>query len=307
MTMGKQGIASGSAGLAVEKAARILVVDDEDIIRVLLDEILTEEGYKVFQAEDGRQAVDMLEKESFDLIISDMVMPEVGGIEVLQAAFRIDPHYPVIMITGYPSVETAVKLVSMGAADYITKPFNVDLIKVTVAKVLTMRKSNNVGGETSSGEAFGSLDPDTRAYNIQMFSGLLDNEVARSQYRTHQVSLLVLQIDKFESYVGKGGAAAGDQLVRTLCKVINERRRPGDVLGRSGSSEFALLLPETGREEAEALGHQIRKGVEWNFTVSAGIANFPRDAREPEAIFTTARSAMEAAMQRGGDAILMPK
>lgn len=307
MTTGQQGFATGTAGLAVEKAAKILVVDDEDIIRVLLDEILTEEGYKVFQAENGREAVDLLEKETFDLIISDMVMPEVSGIEVLQAAFRIDPHYSVIMITGYPSVETAVKLVSMGAADYITKPFNVDLIKVTVAKVLTMKKTNSAAGENNSGDSFGSLDVDTGAYNIQMFSGLLDNELARSQYRSHEASLLLMEIDKFDTYVGKGGAAAGDQLVKSLCKAINEHKRPGDVLGRSGSSEFALLLPETGREEAEALGHRIRKGVEWNFTLSAGIANFPRDAREPQAIFTTAKSAMEAAKQRGGDTILMPK
>ncbi|MDA0770567.1 MAG: hypothetical protein BZY79_03040 [SAR202 cluster bacterium Casp-Chloro-G4] len=307
MTSGQQGFSSSTAGLALEKPAKILVVDDEDIIRVLLDEILSEEGYKVYQAEDGREAVALLEKDSFDLIISDMVMPEVSGIEVLQAAFRIDPHYSVIMITGYPSVDTAVKLVSMGAADYITKPFNVDLIKVTVAKVLAMRKLGNTSGENDSGDTFGLIDPVTGAYNLQMFSGLLDNEVSRSQYRTHEMSLLLMEIDKFETYVGKGGAAAGDQLTRTLCKVINERRRPGDVLGRSGSSEFALLLPETGREEAEALGHLIRKGVEWNFTISAGIANFPRDAREPEPVFTTAKSAMEAAKQRGGDTILMPK
>ena len=307
MTTGRQAFASEPVGLAVEKAVRILVVDDEEIIRVLLDEILSEEGYKVFQAVDGRVAIDLLEKESFDLVISDMVMPEVGGIEVLQAAFRIDPHYAVIMITGYPSVEAAVKLVSMGAADYITKPFNVDLIKVTVAKALAMRQSGNSRRDTGSGDAFVSMDADTGAYNLQMFSGLLDNEVGRARYRSHDMSLLVMAIDKFDTYIGKGGAAAGDQLVRTLCKVVKEHSRPGDVLGRIGPSEFALLLPETGREEAESQGHLIRKGVEWNFTISAGIANFPRDAREPEAIFTAAKSAMEAAKQRGGDSILMPK
>jgi len=95
MTSGQQGLRSGATGLAAEKTAKILVVDDEDIIRVLLDEILSEEGYQVFQATDGREALHLMEKQTFDLIISDMVMPEVGGIEVLQAAFRIDPHYAV--------------------------------------------------------------------------------------------------------------------------------------------------------------------------------------------------------------------
>lgn len=304
MTSGQQGFATGISGQAAEKTARILVVDDEDIIRVLLNEILSEEGYQVFQAEDGRQAVDYLEKESFDLIISDMVMPEVGGIEVLQAAFRIDPHYSVIMITGYPSVDTAVKLVSMGAADYITKPFNVDLIKVTVAKVLAMSKAVSSSND-SSGNDSGSVDPVTGAYSLQMFFGLLDNEVERSRHRTHEMSLLLMEIDNFETHVANNGT--GDQLIKSLGAVISERRRPGDLLGRSGPNEFALLLPETSREEAEALGHMIRKGVESSFTISAGIANFPRDATESEPIFTTAKSAMEAAKQRGGDAILMPK
>jgi diguanylate cyclase (GGDEF)-like protein len=248
-----------------------------------------------------------MEKEAFDLVISDMVVSEVGGIEVLQAAFRIDPHYAVSMITGYHSVETAVKLVSMGAADYITKPFNVDLIKVTVAKILTMSHAAASALDNSSTDTFRSWDTEKGAYNLQMFSGLSDNEVARSQYRPHEMSLLVMDIDKFESYGAEGSTAAGDQLTKTHCKVIGERRRPGDVLGRSGPSVFVLRLPEAGREEAEALGHQIRKGVEWHFTVRAGIMNFSRDASEPEEIFTTAKSAMEAAKQRGGDAILMPK
>lgn len=79
------------------------------------------------------------------------------------------------------------------------------------------------------------------------------------------------------------------------------------MLGRSGSSVFVLMLAETGKEEVEALGHQIRKDVEWNFTDGAGIGNLPRDTGEPDEIFTTAKSATEAAKQRGGDAILMPK
>ena len=80
------------------QSKRILVVDDEDIIRVLLTEILTEEGYEVITAPDGEHAVELLEKENFDLVISDMVMPGMNGIEVLQAdmvMFRIiNPRLP---------------------------------------------------------------------------------------------------------------------------------------------------------------------------------------------------------------------
>ena len=161
--------------------ARILVVDDEDIIRVLLTEILTEDGYEIVTAPDGRDAIEILEREQFDLIISDMVMPGMNGIEVLQAAFRIDPHYQIIMITGYPSVETAVRLVNLGAADYITKPFNVDLIRVTVAKVLEMRKVRGGGGMpvVEASQATPGVDGLTDAFNYSMFNVLLQSEIGR--------------------------------------------------------------------------------------------------------------------------------
>ena len=119
---------------------RILVADDEVIVRTLLTEVLTEEQYTVETAEDGKQAVDRLDDSSFDLVITDLVMPGLNGIEVLMAVKRIDKQIPVIIVTGYPSVNTAVRLVDLGADDYITKPFNVDLIKITVAKVLRMAK-----------------------------------------------------------------------------------------------------------------------------------------------------------------------
>ena len=124
---------------AVVEALRILVVDDEDFIRVILTEILTEEGYAVTTASDGEQAVELLERQTFDLVITDLQMPGLDGTEVLRAAKRIDPTYPVIMITGYPSKETVARSVREEAADYITKPFNVQVVRDTVAKFIVRR------------------------------------------------------------------------------------------------------------------------------------------------------------------------
>ena len=118
--------------------ARILVVDDEELIRDLLKMVLMDEGYTVVTAADGEEAIQRLESSPFDLVITDLVMPKVNGVEVLRAAKRIDPNYPVMVITGYPSVETVTKLVRLGAGDYLTKPFNLDVVKVTVAKLLEM-------------------------------------------------------------------------------------------------------------------------------------------------------------------------
>ena len=139
-------------GLEPEESrrARILVVDDEESIRDLLRLVLTGEGYSVVTANDGEEAIEHLEAQRFDLVITDLVMPTVNGVEVLRAAKRIDPNYPVIVITGYPSVETVTELVRLGAGDYLTKPFNVDVVIVTVAKLLEMGRVN---GEPKSGDS----------------------------------------------------------------------------------------------------------------------------------------------------------
>ena len=288
---------------------RILVVDDEDIIRVLLTEILTEDGYEIVTAPDGKDAIDILEHEQFDLIISDMVMPGKNGIEVLQAAFRIDPHYQVIMITGYPSVETAVRLVNLGAADYITKPFNVDLIKVTVAKVLEIKKVRGGGGTSvvEASQATPGVDGLTDAFNYSMFNVLLQNEIGRSERKGHVCSLMVIEIDKFENYTQKGGTAAGDELLKSLASMIRQEARVGDILGRTDHAEFTLVLPETDRTEVEAIGQSIRKASEWSFTVSAGVACFSRDASDAESLLKMARAAVQAAKARGGDTVLLPR
>ncbi|HLB43849.1 MAG TPA: response regulator, partial [Candidatus Limnocylindrales bacterium] len=100
------------------RPSRILVVDDEPSIRELLDIVLQREGYEVLLAESGRTAVDLLEREPIDLLISDIKMPDMSGVEVLRAARGLDPDLLGIMVTAFASTETAVEALRMGAYDY---------------------------------------------------------------------------------------------------------------------------------------------------------------------------------------------
>jgi DNA-binding NtrC family response regulator len=126
------------------------VVDDEESIRDLLKLVLTGEGYSVVTANDGEEAIEYLDAQQFALVITDLVMPKVNGVEVLRAARRIDPNYPVIVITGYPSAEAVTELESLGVGDYLTKPFNIDVVIATVAKLLEMGR---MSGEPGSGDS----------------------------------------------------------------------------------------------------------------------------------------------------------
>jgi two-component system response regulator PilR (NtrC family) len=125
---------------------RILVVDDERSMRELLAIVLRREGYEVLLAENGRTAIDLLGREPVDLLISDIKMPDLSGVDVLRAAKKIDQDILGIMITAFASTETAVEAMRLGACDYLSKPFDIDLLKMKVREKIENRqlKQENV-------------------------------------------------------------------------------------------------------------------------------------------------------------------
>jgi two-component system response regulator PilR (NtrC family) len=125
---------------AAATPARLLVVDDERSMRELLSIVLRREGYAVTLAENGRMAIDQLERSRFDLLISDIKMPDMSGVEVLRAAKRIDPDILGIMITAFASADTAIEAMRLGAHDYLSKPFDVDELKIKVRNALEQRQ-----------------------------------------------------------------------------------------------------------------------------------------------------------------------
>ena len=125
---------------AEHRAPRILVVDDERSMRELLAIVLRREGYEVLLAENGKSAIATLEKEPVDILISDIKMPDLSGVDVLRAAKRIDQDILGIMITAFASTETAVEAMRLGACDYLSKPFDVDLLRMKVREKIENRQ-----------------------------------------------------------------------------------------------------------------------------------------------------------------------
>jgi two-component system response regulator PilR (NtrC family) len=136
---------NGSPAPIESRCGRILVVDDERSMRELLQIVLRREGHQVRLAEDGRTAVSELEREPVDVLISDIKMPGMTGVDVLREAKRIDPDIVGIMVTAYASTDTAVEALRLGAYDYLTKPFDVEELKAKVRNALerrTLRQEN---------------------------------------------------------------------------------------------------------------------------------------------------------------------
>jgi DNA-binding NtrC family response regulator len=118
---------------------RALIVDDEDATRDLLVSFLEMIGFETLSAADGEEALRIYKNSPVDVVISDMMMPKMGGMDLLRELKQTDPDVIFILITGYPSIETSIEAIKKGARDYITKPFNIDEIKIKIDRALLER------------------------------------------------------------------------------------------------------------------------------------------------------------------------
>ncbi|RJQ38338.1 MAG: sigma-54-dependent Fis family transcriptional regulator [Nitrospiraceae bacterium] len=118
----------------------ILIIDDEDIVRISCKRALMPEGFEVKTAQNGIEGLKMIEEERFDIVLTDLKMPDIDGIEVLRLIKQRWADTVVIIITGYQTVDSAVKAIKLGAYDYIEKPFTPDGIVNVVHRALEDRK-----------------------------------------------------------------------------------------------------------------------------------------------------------------------
>ena len=135
--------------MSLSETYRILVVDDEESMREFLDIMLTQEGYEVTLSENGRNACSILEKNRFDLVITDIRMKDIDGIGVLKKAKEVDPDATVVLISAFATADTAVEAMNEGAYDYVPKPFKVSEFKKIVQDALQCRRSGKPGTDSS--------------------------------------------------------------------------------------------------------------------------------------------------------------
>jgi len=147
---------------------QVLIVDDEPNLRKILAAQLSRDGYDVMTAEDGEQGLAMLREHHIDLVVTDLKMPKVDGMELLREALRLDPDLPVVMITAHGTVDTAVEALKIGAFDYLTKPFDKDEVRAIVGKALRTRQ---LAGEEVSGR---QVAPGARFGIIGSSTGIAD-------------------------------------------------------------------------------------------------------------------------------------
>ena len=267
----------------------ILVVDDDKMMRGVLAEILRNYGYGVQIAGDGTEALAELQARRPDLVITDLIMPQMSGLDLIRAARRLYPDLDFVVITASNSVDIAVETMKAGAADYIVKPFHLEQIRIVVARTLEMRRLREQAKKADFYKTLAERDGLTGLLNYRSFQEVLRQELQRSLRYERHVSLLMVDVDKFKDLNDTLGHLSGDRALQQLAQLLDENCREPDYCCRYGGEEFVIVVPETDKAGALRLAERVREAVETRkfleeesspparLTVSVGVSTRPED------------------------------
>ncbi len=216
------------------KSQQILVVDDELSMREFLELMLSREGYKVSCAESGEKAISMINKKRFDLLLCDIRLGDISGIDVLRAAKKQNPHTVVIMISAYASAETAVEAMNEGAYDYVPKPFDNEELKQTIKNSLNLK----------------TIEREKEIIDSELKETLHFGLIVGSSPRMLYIYDMVRQVAKTKTNILiSGESGTGKELIAHAIHEQSDRRdKPLIVINCGG-------IPET-LMESELFGHK---------------------------------------------------
>ncbi|MBT3923492.1 MAG: diguanylate cyclase [Nitrospina sp.] len=235
----------------------IMIVDDTKENINVLRRTLTTVGCRISVALNGKMALDLIPKLKPDLVLLDVMMPDMDGYEVCRR-LKENPdlqNIPVIFITAKGDIEDVVEGFEAGAVDFIMKPFRQEEVLARVRTHLTLSAALKKLIQDSE------TDPLTGLFNRRTFMKRIENEAARFKRSKKPFSILFGDIDFFKKINDTFGHSAGDAVLVSISKLMDTEKREIDQIARWGGEEFLILLPETGLNGAVLLGNKIREKI----------------------------------------------
>ena len=300
------------------KASILLVEDNKmqaDIIRVFLEK----NGYDVSWVEDGMSAFKAARTQKVDIVLLDLVLPDIDGNEVCRW-LKLDQStrgIPIIMLTAKHSVDDKVASLEAGADDYLPKPFDEDELNARIYARLRAKlqeeelkqKNRQLEDMLTRVEALAIMDSLTGLYNRRRFEFVLEGEFKRATRYHIPMSCLMIDIDHFKTVNDSFGHQGGDTVLREMAQLIQTTIREVDTPARWGGEEFIVLSPNTSKEKANlaatrilnAISQHTFSGVQGGkITVSIGVAGIPDPAIDnKDKLVHEADLAMYAAKKKG--------
>ena len=321
---------------------RMIVVDDELSIQSIVAEVFRCRGWVVDVVGDGDIASQQLETEHYDVVLLDLQLPGKSGLTLLQEIRERWNKSEVIVVTGYATIDSAIKALELDAYAYLTKPFEMaDLVSCVQnaqeklglerlnMELLEHLSRNEAELQRAVAQATHELaranarlqelavrDGLTNLFNRRYFDERLEDEISRSIRYGSRLALAMLDVDYFKRYNDTYGHLRGDEALMTIAGALVDTVRRNDIVARYGGEEFAVILVEAGEEEVAVACERIRHAIACaefhghtasetiSLTASIGYALCPRDGSGKASLISAADRALYGAKSQGRNCVI---
>jgi diguanylate cyclase (GGDEF)-like protein len=311
---------------------QVLVADDDMSIRTLIAEVLGDDGFEVTTAANGDEAWQEFEKARHEIVLTDIRMPLLDGLQLLQRIRTLAPATRVLILTSFASVASSVQALKDGAFDYLIKPFeSLDAVSCAVKRAVEhieaareqeaalvdslIRKNTELGQLNKVFHDLASRDGLTGLYNLRFIQNTLQLEFERAQTDGHPLSVIVLDVDHFKDYNDSHGHLMGDYVLKTLADLLQHNVRDIDIVARWGGEEFLIVCPKCTPEAAHALAARLCKTIaaypfegretqpKRYVSVSVGVAAMTHRTLDPSELIRAADAAVYEVKRNGRDGV----
>jgi diguanylate cyclase (GGDEF)-like protein len=307
-----------------EKAEKstILIIDDDDQIRSLLKELLKDE-YECVDVSSAEEALAVLGSVNFDLVISDIQMPGISGLDLVPRILDHTPETVVVMISGQQGIESAIEAMHVGAFDYVTKPLDLRHVRAAVRRAVAHHKllhekqqyenhlEELVAQRTAQIEHLAFYDRLTNLPNRTLFADRCAQALAIAQRSQRLVGVMLIALDRFKKVSDTLGHTAGDIVLSEAAARLQSCVSKADTVARFDGEEFALLLTQIAEASdladvsvavQDAFKEPFRLGDQDVYiTTSIGISLFPFNGEDSNTILGNAGAALYRAKKQGGN------
>jgi two-component system, cell cycle response regulator len=304
---------------------RVLLVDDTPTNLEIAGKTLEKENYDLYIADNGTSALELIEKIDFDLILLDIMMPEMDGFETYRRMRKNEKNrmVPVIFLTAKVDIETVVTGFALGAVDYIKKPFNELELKARVKNHVELKKIREELEQKNAKlqEMYDTLqlvantDPLTKLWNRREMTHRMEQEQNRFLRNGSEktFSVVIADIDFFKNINDTYGHGFGDFILKSVADILQGNVRKQDVVARWGGEEFLLLLPETGADGAAIVANKLRKMIEESTFVEGDVstkvtmtfgASVYKTNQSLDSLLTIADTALYEGKQKGRNRVV---
>jgi diguanylate cyclase (GGDEF)-like protein len=298
---------------------KVLIADDAPVSRRLLEGALKGEGYQIVVAEDGAEALRILEEDGYPrIVILDWMMPQADGVEICRSIRKRarEPYVYLILLTAKGEQTEIIEGLEAGADDYMIKPFDLRELKARVRsgrRIVELEEQLLSARELLRMQA--THDSLTGLFNRAAILDMLQTELARSSREGRPLSIIATDLDRFKNVNDTYGHQAGDAVLVEITRRMQGSLRAYDAVGRCGGEEFLIVSPGCAEEDAVELAERLRQNVSIApvqcardvipVTVSLGVATVAGDIVQADDFLRAADEALYKAKRTGRNRVVV--